>query len=279
MRNMFNQSQMLSLMSDLELPMDKQIAVNHEDCPAGTDTKKRLYIKRTPEGVLMFCHHCQTAGFLRTKERVYRLDELGLPKEEKVIPSKGKLQLQKEWERGNPNLDEWNVQARLWWMSYEMTGADAIYYDVRYSSTLHRLIMRGEGVMQARGFGVTPKYLTYHSLDTPCRFDGASMHDSTGGIVVVEDLMSAYKCCKAGMDVLALLGTNLHYRDKKFLTSYYTTVHLWLDNDLAGQTASVKIGKELSGLVNVRQHTHYQPKDVPLAELVEFAKGVVNARH
>ena len=36
--------------------------VNHVGCPAGTDRKRRLYIKRTAKGVVAFCHHCGKKG-------------------------------------------------------------------------------------------------------------------------------------------------------------------------------------------------------------------------
>lgn len=46
----------------------QQINVDHRDCPAGTDTRKRLYLKRTSSGaVLAYCHHCNSKGY-QTKQ-------------------------------------------------------------------------------------------------------------------------------------------------------------------------------------------------------------------
>lgn len=56
--------------SDIKgLAEGQQIHVNHINCPAGSDTKKRLYLKRAKDGavVLGYCHHCSTKGVLRLK--------------------------------------------------------------------------------------------------------------------------------------------------------------------------------------------------------------------
>jgi len=41
-----------------------QINVNHDNCPAGQDTKGRLYIRMTDDGskLLAYCHHCGCKG-------------------------------------------------------------------------------------------------------------------------------------------------------------------------------------------------------------------------
>lgn len=45
----------------------EQIHVNHKDCTAGSDTKRRLYLRRTSDGTttLAYCHHCGEKGVLR----------------------------------------------------------------------------------------------------------------------------------------------------------------------------------------------------------------------
>lgn len=47
--------------------MAGQTHINHQDCPAGSDTKKRLYITVTDDNtmVLAFCHHCSQRGAYR----------------------------------------------------------------------------------------------------------------------------------------------------------------------------------------------------------------------
>jgi len=39
--------------------------INHPDCPAGTDTRKRLYITRTEDGkIIAYCHNCGSKGYV-----------------------------------------------------------------------------------------------------------------------------------------------------------------------------------------------------------------------
>ena len=50
------------------LPAGETVSVNHIDCPAGTDTKGRLYLTRpagTPNIVLGYCHNCGESGVKR----------------------------------------------------------------------------------------------------------------------------------------------------------------------------------------------------------------------
>lgn len=49
--------------TDLPSKVDEQVHVNHLDCPAGEDRKKRLYIKKvSATGYVWFCHHCSAKG-------------------------------------------------------------------------------------------------------------------------------------------------------------------------------------------------------------------------
>lgn len=47
-----------------DLTSGEQIHVNHDKCPAGLDTKRRLYIKRTEDDryILAYCHNCSLSG-------------------------------------------------------------------------------------------------------------------------------------------------------------------------------------------------------------------------
>lgn len=54
-------------------PDKGQIRVNHEDCPAGADFRKRLYIKRiSPTKVVGFCHNCGCKGVAHTGPSLVR---------------------------------------------------------------------------------------------------------------------------------------------------------------------------------------------------------------
>lgn len=57
------------------LDRGETVRVNHENCPAGQDTKQRLYITRPPGSanvILAYCHNCQESGVRRTEIEKYR---------------------------------------------------------------------------------------------------------------------------------------------------------------------------------------------------------------
>lgn len=50
------------------VPDGETLRFDHEDCPAGTDTRQRLYITRKEDGtVLAYCHNCQGSYYYRDR--------------------------------------------------------------------------------------------------------------------------------------------------------------------------------------------------------------------
>lgn len=43
----------------------EQVRVNHEGCPAGEDTRRRLYVKKVSGGLIAYCHNCGDHGYVR----------------------------------------------------------------------------------------------------------------------------------------------------------------------------------------------------------------------
>ena len=54
-----------------ELSENETIRINHDGCPAGTDTRRRLYITKKPQVILGYCHNCQqsAARYIAAKDR------------------------------------------------------------------------------------------------------------------------------------------------------------------------------------------------------------------
>lgn len=49
-----------------DLEIGDTVRLNHDDCAAGTDSRRRLYITRpqaNPETVVAYCHNCQQGGY------------------------------------------------------------------------------------------------------------------------------------------------------------------------------------------------------------------------
>ncbi len=53
--------------------------INHDGCPAGEDTKGRLYVTKTDNGILLaYCHHCGGKGVVTSKIQNIREDAITL---------------------------------------------------------------------------------------------------------------------------------------------------------------------------------------------------------
>lgn len=251
-----------------EMAINTQTHVNHRDCTAGMDRKKRLYIKRTPDAFLFYCQHCGYKGYYRTVDRLHRashyVDHALVEKTSGHPLAELKQQLDElEHER---DINEWPVEARIWWLSYGLDQHDASLHNVQWDSFSHRLWMSLGGVWQGRSFDMSPsgnKYVTLATDDL-----GLSLicgdSDPEAPTVLVEDMVSAYKVYKAGRNVLCLMGTKLAPKNKAWLVERDRGVIVWLDDDEAGWVASMKIRTELIPTIRIASVKHYQPKEVDI---------------
>jgi len=248
---------------------DNQIHVNHEDCPAGVDTKARLYIKRAPDGVMFYCHHCGSKGYYRLKDRLYRASEIVTIEDASKEPDYGMLLDELCMLKYVRPMSEWSPAARLWWSSYGFTNADASELCVQFCA--ERLWLKaGDKLYQGRSFVGSSKYLTLGNKNQVCRL----RHNLELTFTIVEDLLSMYKVYKAGGNVICLLGTSMSDFVKSYVAEQATKVVLWLDDDTAGWNATTSIYTQLYGLVrDVRTIKDRQPKEHGL----EFIKGIINA--
>ncbi len=249
--------EMMEYVEDLaDAPVDYQYHTNHRDCPAGSDSKRRLYVKRAPDGWMFYCHHCNNKGYLRVKDYVHRADEVTKPPTPYVAHEFAKQLSVGTWlKRG------WSSEARLWWASYGLTDLDARQHHVQFAD--NRLCIAWYGTWSCRGFNTTPKWLTYTSA-TPMS------HEVEGrrAIVLVEDVLSAIKIKNAGYAVLPLFGTSINTQHKA-ICARYDSVVVWLDDDVAGQKATATAMKEISfnPVITIR---HKQPKECSYAEIKEM---------
>lgn len=246
-----------------------QIHVNHDDCPAGVDTKARLYIKRAPDGVMFYCHHCGSKGYYRLKDVLYRASEIVSLEDAVKETDYGTLLDELSAGVYYKPLAEWSPEARLWWASYGFTEEDAQAFDVQFYADRVWLCTEGGKLFQGRGFH-NPKYITLGDKDTCIYY----VNSVSNKYIVVEDLLSTYKVYKAGGNAVCLLGTTLNNKTKSFLATRALGITIWLDDDEAGWKASTAIYKELHGLVdNVVTIRDRQPKEHGL----EFIRGVFDA--
>jgi len=95
------------------------LSFNHEDCPAGQDTKRRLYFTRPASSagvVVAFCHNCQEHGVVRHDVHKYRQFKTREPVNVSVsedikfaVPT-GLIQHPKDWPE---DALVWRVQKNL----------------------------------------------------------------------------------------------------------------------------------------------------------------------
>lgn len=265
--------EMRSYLTDVDMstaPVGRQIRYNHEDCPAGLDTKGRLYVKRAPDGVMFYCHHCGSKGYYRLKDRLYRASELIDEVALRGDTGHGLLHAELSAHKHELPMSEWSAEARLWWASYGFTETDKNIFAVQYARG--RLwLWAAANLYQGRAFNATPKYLTLG--------DKSQVVYSMSGVdknswVVVEDLLSMYKVYKAQGNAVCLMGTSLSIATKNFLARRAKKVVLWLDDDTAGWNSATSLYTQLHGLIpDVRTIKDRQPKEHGL----DYIKGIIHA--
>lgn len=246
------------------VPTDYQCNVNHRDCDAGTDTKERLYIKRAPDGWLFYCHHCGKKGYYRLKDVMHRA--MGTAAYEAPTPPASEIVTRLERCHYDVAVTRWPPEARLWWYSYEMEDHDAYAHAVQWVPSYRRLFMKAGGTWVGRSFTDKRRYVSYRQDASPAMF----INDLRATkVVIVEDVVSAYKVHKAGFNVLALLGTSIS--DAEIVAiKHYPSVRIWLDNDVAGMKATTELCRRIWWTTDVATFVYDQPKETPFYKIKEM---------
>lgn len=219
----------------------EQVHVNHTNCPAGTDTKQRLYIKRNEHGILAYCHHCNERGFqpdthipdIRTLRKRQK-DKAG------VGESRGGYNTTLDLPRDfSTDIGEWPVKARAWLYKASLTDGDISYARIGFSKSLSRIVLpvylpSGVGLYQTRRIfeqDTGPKYLTVGNTKSVCCVYSRCSGSALDNVVVVEDILSGIRVSKYA-SALVLLGSSLHDRHiEHILSSGYKKCLIYLDND------------------------------------------------
>lgn len=271
-----SREEMQNVLKDFHLKGREQVNVNHDECSAGTDTKKRLYVKRVEDGrnntYLFYCHHCGNRGSLKY-EGLRRIEEVAKETIVTTRSSAAELLTALDMHRhGVFGIAFWSPDAKLWWYKYNLDSDDAVRHCVQYNNIDGRLWLRvSHGLWQGRGFGSAASKMKYYTVGD-ITASKVFMRNTRSTVMLVEDVVSAYKCAKAGINVLPLLGTTL--RPHHFsLIKEYKRVMIYMDNDTAGQKAAVNIYKALSPYTNDLDviYDMHQPKERHIESLRHYA--------
>ena len=211
-----------------------QVHINHEGCSAGVDRKKRLYIKRLPDNsVLAYCHHCSCSGIYRTK-----ITNVHLRKKSHLVPKDPKdIRLPIDIVK---DTTLWPSTAHGWLIKYGITKDEVKNNGIVYSPSLDRLLfplyMDGDYIgWQGRRLSddeEQPKYITMVDRLRPT--GNCSQHRQPSGsdnAVIVEDILSAIKVQRQGVDSIALLGSHPTPELINWIASRYKNIFILLDND------------------------------------------------
>lgn len=254
------------------LAIGEQIHVNHEGCEAGEDRKKRLYIKRTNDGtILYYCHHCGKSRTIRNSvSKTKRL--AGTPKAA-VRDWKSKRSVTTPAD-SESDPGKWPANARVWFYRYGITDAEIKRHGFLYSERLRRVVLpiynNGELVsyQTRRVFNddERPKYLSYGNKDSVFHVE----HSDAKRLCIVEDLLSSIKVGRY-INTLALRKTSLSDKELRWiLEKGYNDFIIFLDDDNAQvkkQQLVLKNKLENFGKVTIIHSGGRDPKEYDDLEL------------
>jgi hypothetical protein len=253
------------------LEIGEQINVNHLDCPAGDDTRKRLYILRKSDSMwLGFCHNCGESGFYFNKDKwdtaskdlVDELQDLlksDKNLEEPCLISSNKLALPHDVTSDWMMWDNWACD-RINSAGIPVTHIVEEPYFWRYSPSRRQIITpiytttddpdRLVGYQCRNPNGFKPKCITTY-VNGREGYPLIYRHDSIH-VVFVEDPLSAVRVHHdLGVTCVALLGSHLSAKALSEVMISLSDISglrkftVWLDNDAAGRSAVGPLAKSL----------------------------------
>jgi hypothetical protein len=258
-------------------PSNTQNRHNHDDCPAGVDTRRRLYSTVTPDGrkILLHCFNCGGSGVINLKPHVHR--EAGLAPAPVFVEAEEAF---REWQKAYADAIplttaiEWGPGV---WPSKCIKDVDEMEeFNMRDWYGMRR---REDGsVMLPCGdwrFDVRYPDKSFVRVVHPSHAGESNIliYNSKGSKtgVVCEDPLSAMKLDIAGYAGIALCGTSLPEVEAAKIATLYKDIVVWLDNDstVVAQHAEMARGRLLLHRDNVRRviEPWRDPKNYSIADL------------
>jgi len=247
---------------------------NHATCHMGQDTRKRFGVKHVDDAYLWHCFNCGDSGYYRSRETVSRIKLMtGI-----LVGADAPTKLSEKFKHFSlRDLYKFDIMGQLWLGQYGFNGDMVEEYNIREIDDGIVLPFGGYTELnrgyQLRRYDKKPKYLTSVPLGMSKSHYIRSTDTRIGNVlVIVEDLLSAYKLHYAGYSTLCLLGTKLDTGIlPDILLDNHSRVVLWLDDDAAGHEGAMKLFKELSPVFkHVTSINMLQPKEIALRSLQEM---------
>ena len=259
--------------------MGQQVHINHVGCSSGEDKKQRLYIKRTPKGIVAYCHHCAEAGFASDGISGDRMATWITEKKETLSSRVTPV----------PVLVSLSFQAETWLLEHRCITSYFGFSGVAGKHNQVALTLRNPERdtigYQVRNLlpGAIPKYITSY-IHNGNKGDSSWFHyDLNKTLVITEDYLSAYRVCQdthGSVSSLALLRTTI--TDRTLLQIYelgFKNIVIWLDPDEAGIKGATKAQKELTHFLSTETSIKVinigkEPKECTVEELSTMLKGL-----
>ncbi len=220
----------------------QRISINHQNCPAGEDSRRRLYASVSEDGklLLLHCFNCGSSGVTRYRATASH-DSMSLMDAVESVHKEMKFKTEEvRFSHGELLSDS------SWPCGYFLNDEVAKEPFNHYFRHLFRVLPnRDNAVMLLRG---DPSNVTGYDTRffNPKGFTRTynPIHDGESNLlvyaikpsnvaVVVEDPISAMKVAIAGYTGIALCGSSMRESDYFKVASLYENVVVWLDNDSA----------------------------------------------
>jgi hypothetical protein len=232
-----------------ELETGETVRVNHSSCPAGEDTRRRLYITKRPDVILGYCHNCgdSASRYIGTRDR-YRKSDSSFIKQCK--PSEYVAPLLVAFH----DKDNIPVEAEAWRIKSKLTRDQCAKYEIQYApetDSIYLPFYTLDGF--TNGHQLRPLHRTGAKYvncvkDSDEELGGIVSEPTLGTdtIVIVEDLISGIHCNLAGVDALVNYGTHVKPSVLYYMAQDgYKHMVVWLDND------SSVVNKKASDMYNI----------------------------
>jgi len=220
-----------------EIDTGETIRVNHSDCPAGEDTRRRLYITKKPDVALAYCHNCgrSTSKYIAHRDR-YRTTKVTAPKPA-IYTEPNALNFSKAADGNKVDIP---AEANGWRLENKLTKQNCTTYGIQYDITNDGIILPFVGMGATNnGHQLRPlnrygaKYINFikdEKEELGGVIEGVDpVHDE---IVIVEDYISGVHVAMAGFAAYVNYGvqvkpSKLYELIKRNASAYV----VWLDND------------------------------------------------
>lgn len=264
-----------------DLSSGEQIHVNHEDCPAGTDIKRRLYIKRGEHNgtdcILAYCHHCGSSGFYTATKKSGEYINSSIKQTNRRTTQNGRVGNNSYGGRKTTDWNQWSTGAKSWIRKGKISISECSKWGIEYcpdEDKVYLPVYRDSRLIgyQLRALdGSQPKYIT-EAIEKPLFWYSGYQSEA---LVIVEDILSGIRCSEH-ISALALLGSGMSDEVFEFISrSGHTNFIVFLDDDNRQvKTSASKIAQRLSilGTVKVIYSNGKDPKEHSSDELKDILK-------